>query len=81
VDYRFHSRSSIKKVLPVLILSLSYKDLAIGEGATAMSKWWEMVGGEISEEDKEQVKKDLLKYCGLDTWAMVEIWMVVKKDQ
>ena len=45
VDYRFHGSSSIKKVLPVLVPELSYAGLNIGEGATAMTKWHEMVYG------------------------------------
>ena len=71
VDYRFHGSASIKRVLPVLVPNLSYADLEIGEGATAMTRWWEMVNGNA---DKDQTAKDLLKYCELDTWAMVEIW-------
>jgi len=72
VDYRFRGSSSIKNVLPVLVPSLSYKDLNINKGDVAMLKWYEMVFGE--DDDKEQTIKDLLEYCKLDTWAMVEIW-------
>lgn len=71
VDYRFHGSASIKKVLPVLVPNLTYADLEIGEGATAMTKWWEMINGKT---DKDQAVGSLLKYCELDTWAMVEIW-------
>lgn len=71
VDYHFHGSASIKKVLPVLVPNLSYADLEIGEGATAMTRWWEMVNGNA---DTDQTARDLLKYCELDTWAMVEIW-------
>ncbi|MFZ5376474.1 MAG: DUF2779 domain-containing protein [Patescibacteria group bacterium] len=76
VDYRFHGSASIKKVLPVLVPNLSYADLEIGEGATAMTRWWEMVNGNA---EKDQTARDLLKYCELDTWAMVEIWKRLKK--
>ncbi len=74
VDYRFHGSASIKKVLPVLVPELSYKDLEIGEGATAMLKWNEMVFGDLSDDEREGIKVNLLTYCKLDTWAMVEIW-------
>lgn len=80
VDYKFHGSASIKKVLPVLVPELSYKGLAIGEGATAMSKWWEMVSGKASEKEREEIKENLLRYCELDTRAMVEIWRVVLKN-
>ena len=56
VDYRFHGSASIKKVLPVLVPNLSYADLEIGEGATAMTKWWEMVNGNA---DTDQTARDL----------------------
>lgn len=74
VDYRFHGSASIKKVLPVLVPHLSYQNLTIGEGATAMTAWWEMVHGKT---DKDQTAKNLLEYCKLDTLAMVEIWKVL----
>lgn len=77
VDYRFHGSASIKKVLPVLVPNLSYADLEIGEGATAMTKWWKMVNGDAA---KDQTARDLLKYCELDTWAMVEIWRKLKNQ-
>ncbi|OIO44488.1 MAG: hypothetical protein AUJ41_02880 [Candidatus Pacebacteria bacterium CG1_02_43_31] len=56
MDYRFHGSASIKKVLPVLVPNLSYADLEIGEGATAMTKWWEMVNGNA---DTDQTARDL----------------------
>lgn len=74
VDYRFHGSASIKKVLPVLCPDLSYDGMEIAEGATAMTRWWEIVHGNSSEEQKDLVRKNLLKYCELDTFAMVEIW-------
>lgn len=82
VDYRFHGSSSIKKVLPVLVPELSYEDLKISKGDVAMLKWSEMVfghhGAPLPEVEREQIKTDLLEYCGLDTKAMVEIWRRLK---
>lgn len=74
VDHRFHGSASIKKVLPVLCPELSYKELEIGEGTKAMLAWYEMVHGNLTAEAKEQIRQNLLTYCKLDTWAMVEIW-------
>jgi hypothetical protein len=70
----FKGSWSIKNVLPVLCPELSYKALPIGEGATAMNAWWHMVYDDISPEEKEEIKNNLLVYCGLDTLAMVKIW-------
>jgi hypothetical protein len=79
IDYRFHGSASIKKVLPILVPKLSYKSLEIGEGATAMIKWHEMVYGDIPEAERDTIAKNLLTYCKLDTWAMVKIWREIKQ--
>lgn len=71
----FKGRSSIKKVLPVLVPELSYKDLGIGDGMTATIKWFRAVKWEtLSAEERETTFYDLEKYCELDTVAMVEIF-------
>jgi len=79
VDYRFHGSASIKDVLPVLVPELSYKELDIAKGDVAMTKWYDMVYGDLSEGEKEKIKYDLLTYCKLDTLAMVEIWRKLKE--
>lgn len=79
VDYKFGGSASIKKVLPVLCPELSYGELEIAEGATAMLKWYEMVYGEVEIVEREKIARNLLKYCELDTWAMVGIWGVVRE--
>jgi hypothetical protein len=33
-----------------------------------------MTDGRMSEDEGKQTFQDLLKYCELDTWAMVRIW-------
>ena len=68
---------SIKKVLPALVPSLSYKDLNIQEGGTASSTFSQMAQG-IFNGEVEQTRKDLLEYCKLDTLAMVKILEVLR---
>lgn len=70
----FKGKTSIKKVLPVLAPSLSYKDLEIQEGGAAMEAWYNLVFKENTAEKKELVVKNLLNYCCLDTYAMYVIW-------
>lgn len=70
----FHGSASIKKVLPVLCPELSYEELDIGNGSEAMNTWNMMVTGDMSEEEKKETEKAMLKYCGLDTYAMYAIW-------
>lgn len=79
-DYQhpdFQGSASIKKVLPVLLPGLSYKSLDIQNGTMALSEWEKMIKGTLSGEEIEKTKKNLLKYCELDTMAMVEIFRVL----
>ena len=73
IDPEFKGRSSIKKVLPVLVPELSYKDLDIGDGMTATIKWFHAAKRGLPENERETIFADLEKYCFRDTIAMVEI--------
>lgn len=77
-DARFEGSASIKKVLPVVVPALSYKTLGIQNGGAAQSLWMQAVL-DSTRPDKEKILDDLLKYCGLDTLAMVEIYNVLRK--
>jgi hypothetical protein len=74
----FKGRSSIKKVLPVLCSHLSYEALGIGEGMTASISWFHAVKRNIDDAERERIYQDLLEYCGMDTWAMIEIYRVLE---
>ncbi len=67
---------SIKYVLPALFPndpSLNYHNLEeIHNGGEAMNAYATM--GELTKEEQESLRKNLLKYCGLDTYAMVKIY-------
>lgn len=73
----FKGSWSIKNVLPVLAPHLSYKELNIGKGDRAMIAWFNLVHGESKEKN---VAESLLKYCELDTLAMVEIWKALNEQ-
>ncbi|NQV12761.1 MAG: DUF2779 domain-containing protein [Parcubacteria group bacterium] len=75
----FHGGASIKKVLPVLCPDLSYSEMDIHEGATASNKWGDMIDPETSKQDAEKIYNDLIKYCELDTFAMVRILEELRK--
>ena len=63
---------SIKNVLPALVPSLSYNGLNIAEGGIASLSFEQM----LNEDDFiriSEIRKDLLNYCKLDTYAMVKI--------
>ncbi len=70
----FRGSASIKKVLPVLVPELSYKDLVINDGGKATTEWARMVFDITDLKEKETLRNQLLEYCKLDTLAMVMIW-------
>lgn len=69
----FEGRYSIKNVLPALVPSMSYDDLAIGEGGAAVDAYLQLMDPNVSETAKKQIRKHLLEYCGQDTMAMVRL--------
>ena len=73
----FQGSASIKKVLPVLLPELSYKDLQIQDGTMAMTEWEKTLSDDLSSEDIEEKRKALLEYCKLDTLAMVKIYKLL----
>jgi len=76
----FMGSASIKKVLPVLVPELSYKDLAIGEGMTAQVQWMKAARGRMSDDEAQRLYQHLITYCGQDTLAMVRIFEVLQKE-
>jgi hypothetical protein len=79
VDAQFKGSASIKNVLPVLVPELTYKALGIQKGDQAVERWEKMINTNTSQEEKDQIAKDLLEYCKLDTFAMVEIYRFLRK--
>lgn len=69
----FKGSYSIKKVLPVLVPDLSYKELPVADGSTAIMRFARMARGQIAPADIEQTRRDLLQYCKMDTYAMVRL--------
>lgn len=79
VHHQFNGSSSIKAVLPVLVPEFSYKELDIQNGATASIRWYDAVSGNMSSEQANHTFRSLLKYCCLDTLAMVKIYEFLRK--
>ena len=46
----------------------------IHEGGTATMAWCRMQFSEMSDDERKMIKEALLKYCELDTLAVVMIW-------
>jgi hypothetical protein len=69
--------ASIKSVLPALVPGMSYDGLAIGNGEVAMSSY-ENLYHEKDDKRREEVRRNLLEYCQMDTLAMVKILEVLE---
>ncbi|MGA3246566.1 MAG: DUF2779 domain-containing protein, partial [Bacteroidota bacterium] len=67
-----HGSASIKAVLPALT-GKSYEGLEIAEGGTASLEYLRVTYGDVDEQERQKVRRQLEKYCALDTEGMAMI--------
>jgi CRISPR/Cas system-associated exonuclease Cas4 (RecB family) len=72
-SHAFQGSSSIKYVLPVICPTLSYDRLFIRNGNDSQAYYVKMINGEFKGGMYHKIKKALLEYNKLDTFAMLEI--------
>lgn len=76
---------SIKKTLPVLMPSLTYKGMDVGNGVQAYIAYINYDSPNPTNfegnvmKTKEERREALKRYCQQDTWAMVEILRAVRE--
>lgn len=70
--WQFNGSYSIKSVLPALVPELGYDNMEIRDGEMAGLAYAKMQKSGDPEEI-EQIRKALLDYCRLDTFAMVKL--------
>ena len=63
---------SIKYVLPALVPEMNYDNLKIRNGEEASSAFYSLKNID-HENERNEIRKSLLEYCGQDTLAMVKI--------
>ena len=71
--------ASLKRVLPALTGS-SYSGLEINNGQTAAAEYYRVTFNEVAEQDRQAVRANLLKYCGLDTHGMIDVLKQLDKE-
>lgn len=71
-------RAGLKFIVPAVCPHLSYGDLDVQGGMEAAATFAQMIQEE--GEEKGGLKKGLLEYCKLDTFAMVELLKELKKS-
>ncbi|MCB1079668.1 MAG: DUF2779 domain-containing protein, partial [Verrucomicrobiae bacterium] len=70
-----HGSWSIKAVLPCLVPDLSYGELeGVADGGMASAAFREAIADSTGEERRQEIERELLAYCELDTLAMVRMW-------
>lgn len=69
----FHGSTSIKRVLPVMVLGMSYDALEIADGDSASAEFAFCAMGKYDEGKVKSIKEQLLAYCKQDTLAMVKL--------
>ena len=77
----FNGSFSIKSVLPAMFPDdpeLDYKRLRIQNGGMAMDTFANLYLLK-DKSQRDQIRKDLLAYCHLDTLAMVRIWQKLQE--
>ena len=73
-------RSSIKKVLPALYphsKRLGYESLDVKNGAMAVEKY--LILKNLPKAERQEMIENLLKYCCMDTLAMVALLEKIKE--
>jgi hypothetical protein len=71
----FQGSFSIKDVLPALVPGSGYDGLAIHEGDVASSRLEALLlDDRMGDEERTKLRSDLLRYCEMDTLAMVRLW-------
>ena len=68
----FRGSFSMKAVLPA-VSSLTYKGMPVGNGTDAQNAYKALLSGKLSSEEENEVRKNLIAYCGQDTLAMVKV--------
>ena len=73
----FEGSFSIKVILPALVPSLDYGNLAIRDGGLAALQYYRMAFGKVDASEKAHIRASLLEYCKRDTLALLQIRRVL----
>lgn len=69
-----HGSWSLKAVLPAICPDLNYGDLeGVHNGGDAQQAYLKAIHPETTAEQREELRKQLIDYCKLDTYALVRV--------
>lgn len=69
----FRGRWSIKAVLPVLVPTMTYKGMEVGDGAAAMAAYGLLRDPNLPEAERARLSNALRAYCAQDVYGMLKI--------
>ncbi|MFH7325859.1 DUF2779 domain-containing protein [Desulfurivibrio sp. C05AmB] len=64
---------SLKAVLPTIAPDLDYSNLPVADGLMAQEAFQEIMRPETKVRRRNQLRRQLVEYCGLDTLALVRL--------
>lgn len=70
-------RTTLKLVMPA-IAGRGYSGMAIGRGDFASLRFVQITFGDVSEEERQRTRRELLEYCAVDSGGMIEIYDALK---
>ncbi len=77
----FEGGFGLKQVVPALIPKLRYDDLEVSGGAEASQMLMRLItkGGAIKQRERLRLRRELLKYCAIDTLALMKLHEKLEK--
>jgi hypothetical protein len=70
--------ASLKDVLPAITRS-SYDDLKIQDGEAAGREFMRLTFGDVTSDERQQVRRQLEAYCRQDTQALIDILLALER--
>ncbi len=67
-----YGSNSLKRVMPA-ITDRSYANMEIAGGSVAADEFMRVTFGDVPQQERQKVRKQLLKYCGQDTGGLIDI--------
>lgn len=71
---------SLKNVGPALVPAVGYQDLTgVANGVAALAAFAEIVEGKLTGSVEVRIREELLRYCGRDTLALLEVYRAMRR--
>jgi predicted RecB family nuclease len=76
----FRGSFSLKSVAAALLPGISYEGMEITEGTEAGPVWYRMIQADVSDPEKENLRRELLAYCRMDTLVLVRLLEFLREE-